>query len=563
MPNNKDSKKDNKKDNKKKEDRKKVKPSLIGNLKKTDLLAKEAKKEIKKPDLIPTETDLRFDILANSAKMKEPKKEKEEKKKDKSILDQLTESDFNMEHVKSDKKSAGKKSAGKKSTGNKSAGKSGKKSSKSELPDLDTISDTLQNLMKMDKKQSGKKSDKKSSKKSSKSEKEKEEDKDKETEDKTEYKRVPKEDQNTEEWRKKKLEMLGKLKELMDCGVQISKDYDMDDDYYEMENEYLLQRQLRDKQNGVRWYRNLLMNVVAGLEYLNETYDPFKFKLSGWSEQVYVNVNDYNEVFGELFEKYKTKGGKVPPEIKLLMMIIASAVSFHLTNTLFKTLPGLDNIVKNNPDFMQKLASQLTSGSKQEMPQRKQKNDSDDHDKVSKKEKHDKPDKKVEDKKMEEMMKQQQSMINQMTQLQGLNNQLMKKMNGQEQELSTLKKGSKLNKIDEETEDDTRSIKKPSDLRSRKSTMSTKDSNKSMMSADIKDTFKNINRDIKDKEYSEINNDSDINPEILDYTDMNDNNISGLVKKPKKLSGNKSSDRKSSGRSSAKKSKKVPIMVDI
>ena len=68
------------------------------------------------------------------------------------------------------------------------------------------------------------------------------------------------------------------------------------------------------------------------------------------------NINDYDEVFEELAEKY---GGQseVAPEIKLLMMLGGSAFMFHLTNTLFKTsIPGMDDIMKQNPDLMKQFA---------------------------------------------------------------------------------------------------------------------------------------------------------------------------------------------------------------
>ena len=42
------------------------------------------------------------------------------------------------------------------------------------------------------------------------------------------------------------------------------------------------------------------------------------------------------------------------PEIKLLLMLGGSGFMFHLTNTMFKTsLPGMGDILKQNPDLMQ------------------------------------------------------------------------------------------------------------------------------------------------------------------------------------------------------------------
>ena len=69
------------------------------------------------------------------------------------------------------------------------------------------------------------------------------------------------------------------------------------------------------------------------------------------------NVNDYDEIFEELYDKYNTKT-KVAPELKLMFALGGSAFMFHLTNTMFKTsLPGMDDIMKQNPDLMKQFAS--------------------------------------------------------------------------------------------------------------------------------------------------------------------------------------------------------------
>ena len=99
-----------------------------------------------------------------------------------------------------------------------------------------------------------------------------------------------------------------------------------------------------------------MMAAITGLEFLNNKFDPFSIKLDGWSESINENITDYDEVFEELSEKY---GGKaeMAPEIKLLMMVGGSAFMFHLTNTMFKSsIPGMDDILKQNPDLMNQFA---------------------------------------------------------------------------------------------------------------------------------------------------------------------------------------------------------------
>ena len=49
----------------------------------------------------------------------------------------------------------------------------------------------------------------------------------------------------------------------------------------------------------------MLVACVTGIEFLNNKFDPFDVKSGGWSESVHENVNDYDDVFEELHEKYK------------------------------------------------------------------------------------------------------------------------------------------------------------------------------------------------------------------------------------------------------------------
>ena len=93
------------------------------------------------------------------------------------------------------------------------------------------------------------------------------------------------------------------------------------------------------------------MAITSGIEFVNNKFDPLSVKLDGWSESIYENLHEYDDIFEELHEKYKSKM-KVAPEIKLMMMVGGSAFMFHLTNTLFKSkMPGLDQILQQNPEL--------------------------------------------------------------------------------------------------------------------------------------------------------------------------------------------------------------------
>jgi hypothetical protein len=101
----------------------------------------------------------------------------------------------------------------------------------------------------------------------------------------------------------------------------------------------------------------MLMAIINGIEFLNNKIDPFDLKLDGWGEQINENINDYDEIFGELHEKYKSKA-TIAPELKLLFQLGGSALMVHMTNTMFKSaMPGMDDIFRQNPDLMKHFQS--------------------------------------------------------------------------------------------------------------------------------------------------------------------------------------------------------------
>jgi hypothetical protein len=117
--------------------------------------------------------------------------------------------------------------------------------------------------------------------------------------------------------------------------------------------EYERMKKQRDVDKSIKFQRKILMAITSGIEFVNNKFDPLSVKLDGWSESIYENLHEYDDVFEELHEKYKSKM-KVAPEIKLLMMVGGSAFMFHLTNTLFKSkMPGLDQILQQNPELAQ------------------------------------------------------------------------------------------------------------------------------------------------------------------------------------------------------------------
>lgn len=165
--------------------------------------------------------------------------------------------------------------------------------------------------------------------------------------------RAPKVEMSKEELLRAKFKVLKQLEEFERKGIELSKKYTMESDLLEMEGECESIKADRERKNSVNFQRRMLMAAVTGLEFMNNRFDPFDFKLDGWGEQVNESIDDYDEIFGELHEKYKSKA-KIAPELKLLFQLGGSAIMLHMTNTMFKSsIPGMDDIMRQNPELME------------------------------------------------------------------------------------------------------------------------------------------------------------------------------------------------------------------
>jgi len=163
-----------------------------------------------------------------------------------------------------------------------------------------------------------------------------------------------------EEIRLEKLAMLRKLGELTQKGVTLSQNYNMNSDLKSMQYEYDLHCGIRAKHNSINWMSSMMLNCIYGLEMMNDKYDPFSLKLTGWTEQMSRDITDYYDVFGELYEKYNAPGKSVPPEIKLLLMLTSGAIKFHFVNALAGggNTKSTQEKLAENPDLTDQLRRQ-------------------------------------------------------------------------------------------------------------------------------------------------------------------------------------------------------------
>jgi hypothetical protein len=171
-----------------------------------------------------------------------------------------------------------------------------------------------------------------------------------------------------EELLREKFKYLRKLEALEKKGVELSKKYNMESSLQEMQGEYETIMDEKTKQNSIKFQGNMLMAIVNGIEFLNGKFDPFDIKLDGWSSQIEENLTDYDEIFGELHEKYKSKAS-MAPELKLLFQLGGSGMMVHMSNTMFKSaMPGMDDILRQNPDLMRSFQNAAVNSMSQSSP---------------------------------------------------------------------------------------------------------------------------------------------------------------------------------------------------
>lgn len=158
-------------------------------------------------------------------------------------------------------------------------------------------------------------------------------------------------------------------------GYKPSKQFTMIDNLDEIVSERKRLDYDRGCASSIKFQRKILMMISTGIEFLNDRYDPFDIHLNGWSESIFENIEDYDEVFEELYQKYRRKV-KVAPEIKLLGMVAGSAIMFHFSKALIgkasDTVPGFEEIMRDNPQlkaaYEQAAMKKMATGSQSNRP---------------------------------------------------------------------------------------------------------------------------------------------------------------------------------------------------
>tara|TARA_A200000113_G_C8832951_1_gene344318 strand:- start:5 stop:1387 length:1383 start_codon:yes stop_codon:yes gene_type:complete len=168
--------------------------------------------------------------------------------------------------------------------------------------------------------------------------------------------------------KRKKRSMLKSISDWQEKGY-VKNDVRLDNSssYEEIEDEYESALEDKRKRDSIKIQQNWLITFINTIEYGNAMFDPFGVSLDGWGEQVGEDIDSYDEIFGELYEKYK--GGKMSPELSLLLRLGFSASVVHFSNrALSSAAPGFNDVIKQSPELMRMFTNATVDSMKNTSP---------------------------------------------------------------------------------------------------------------------------------------------------------------------------------------------------
>jgi hypothetical protein len=170
------------------------------------------------------------------------------------------------------------------------------------------------------------------------------------------------------ERRRKQRMMIKKLEEWTSKGlIKNHSHFTLDSDYAEVEDEYESAMEDKRRKDSVKLQGWWFMTFINSMEYANAAFNPFDLNLDGWGEQVSEDIDSYDEIFSELYDKYK--GGKLAPEISLLLRVVFSAAVLNFSNkALSSATPAFNDVIRQSPELMKMFTDATVNSMSQKSP---------------------------------------------------------------------------------------------------------------------------------------------------------------------------------------------------
>ncbi len=150
-----------------------------------------------------------------------------------------------------------------------------------------------------------------------------------------------------------KIKTLLKIERLKRRGYTTQRHFTITDSIDELTAEHTRMEEHANLEAGIENQKNALILFSSFLQMANSNYNNVvEFNLDGWSDSLHDNIDKFEPVFEELYDKYKDTV-QMAPEFKLVLMFFGSAVSYHFSQQILKkaekSMPGFGAVMDRNP----------------------------------------------------------------------------------------------------------------------------------------------------------------------------------------------------------------------
>lgn len=169
-----------------------------------------------------------------------------------------------------------------------------------------------------------------------------------------------------------KMDLIMKLADLVKRnGIQITTDYTMDSDYYEIKREYDYHIRVRSKKRAISTIYSGMICGAKAIEFLNNKFDPFGVNLNGFTLNLEASREEMLDVLTELYDKYfGVSGGEISPEMQLMLIIIKAMIMTMVTNYASSYMSSLfDKPSLSKEELKKQFAKQQAQPQVQQQPQ--------------------------------------------------------------------------------------------------------------------------------------------------------------------------------------------------
>ena len=164
---------------------------------------------------------------------------------------------------------------------------------------------------------------------------------------------------NIQDIMKQKQETLLQINKYKSKGYIFMKEYNMSSSLEDMTADLDRIKIAYNNKKGIKFCRDGLMFCCNGLEMLSGFTNIGN--LDGWGESVQDDIETYDDVFEELYQKYGGYADVLGPELKLVFMLISSAFLYHMMNSS-QTLKDVGNAFGGNKGSKNPLSGLLSGG---------------------------------------------------------------------------------------------------------------------------------------------------------------------------------------------------------